>query len=236
MTNISISKNKRFQILIFASFSFFVGITMSALGQEKKPFFTEDFEQGKDRWEMTDPNVWTVSTDDKGNHLLCLTGSSQYEPAVRSPKSIALLKDIELEDFTLIVNAKQTGKEYGHRDLCFFFGYQDPKHFYYAHLATKADEHAHSIFLVNDAPRVSIAKERTNGIDWGQDFHQIKIVRDTKSGRIEVYYDDMTKPIMVAEDKTFLKGRMGLGTFDDTGCFDNLQIWNTADSKIGTQK
>ncbi|HOK10501.1 MAG TPA: hypothetical protein PLJ10_12690, partial [Candidatus Hydrogenedens sp.] len=63
-----------------------------------------------------------------------------------------------------------------------------------------------------------------------------KIVRDTKTGKIEVYYDDMDKPIMVAEDKTFLKGRIGLGTFDDTGCFDNLQIWNTADSKIGSQK
>ncbi|HOV33718.1 MAG TPA: hypothetical protein PLX23_10195, partial [Candidatus Hydrogenedens sp.] len=80
-----IFNNKNYQFLILASFSLFIGITMSIQAQEKKPFFTEDFEQGKDRWEMTDPNVWTVSADDKGNHLLCLTGSSQYEPAVRSP-------------------------------------------------------------------------------------------------------------------------------------------------------
>jgi len=208
-------------------------LIMSILQAEdtKKPIFIEDFEKGQDRWEMTDSKAWAISKDDKGNSLLCLNSSSNYEPAVRSPKSIALLKDMELEDFTLKVKAKQTGKEYGHRDLCFFFGYQDPKHFYYVHIATKADPHAHSVFLVNNEPRVSIAKERTNGVDWGTDFHQIKIVRDTKSGKIEVYYDDMTKPIMIAEDKTFLKGRIGLGSFDDTGCFDDLQIWDTAEIK-----
>lgn len=202
----------------------------------KKPIFQENFEQGSERWEMTDSSAWDVSKDDKGNSLLCLTGSSKYEPAVRSPKSIALIKDVEFEDFTLTVRAKQTGKEYGHRDLCFFFGYQDPTHFYYVHIATKVDEHAHSIFLVNNQPRVSIAKERTKGVDWTQDFHQITIIRDTKSGKIEVYYDDLEKPIMVTEDKTFIRGRIGLGSFDDTGCFDDLKIWNTADKNIVNHK
>lgn len=178
-------------------------------------------------WQFTDPKAWTLSKDEEGNSVLCLNESSNYEPPVRSPKSIALIKDKEWENFTLVIQAKQTGKEYGHRDLCFFFGYQDPSHFYYVHIATKADDHAHSIFLVNGAPRVSIAKDRTQGVDWGNDYHQIKITRNTTTGKIEVFFDDMKKPIMSTEDKTFLKGKIGLGSFDDTGCFKQLKIWNT---------
>ncbi|MGC8737456.1 MAG: hypothetical protein ACP5UA_02270 [Candidatus Hydrogenedens sp.] len=233
------SQNKKFFILltILLNLIFLLLLNIKSFAnQGEKTVFEENFEQGSQHWEMTDSNAWTVSTDDKGNHLLCLTGLSKYEPAVRSPKSIALIKDIEFEDFTLTVRAKQTGKEYGHRDLCFFFGYQDPTHFYYVHIATKSDEHAHSIFLVNNKPRVSIAKERTKGVDWTQDFHQITIVRDTKSGKIEVYFDNMEKPIMVTEDKTFVKGKIGLGSFDDTGCFDNLKIWNIADKNLAIQK
>ncbi len=232
-------QNKKYRplLMIFLNFFSFIFLISTTFSDEvKKPLFQEDFEQGSQRWEMTDSKVWTVSKDEHGNNLLCLTGSSQYEPPVRSPKSIALIKDNEFEDFTLTVRAKQTGKEYGHRDLCFFFGYQDPTHFYYVHIATKADPHAHSIFLVNNAPRISIAKERTTGADWTQDFHQITLVRDTKSGKIEVYYDDMEKPIMVTEDKTFIKGRIGLGSFDDTGCFDDLKIWDTPDKNLAIKK
>lgn len=237
--NINSTQSKKICFFFIAFLTFFILSLINSnsfCNDSKEPVFQEDFEQGAQRWEMTDANAWTVTKDEKGNHLLSLIGSSKYEPAVRSPKSIALIKEIEFEDFTLTVRAKQTGKEYGHRDLCFFFGYQDPTHFYYVHIATKADDHAHSIFLVNNEPRVSIAKERTKGVDWTQDFHQITIVRDTKSGKIEVYYDEMEKPIMVTEDKTFVKGKIGLGSFDDTGCFDDLKIWNIADKNLVIQK
>ena len=30
---------------------------------------------------------------------------------------------------------------------------------------------------------------------------------------------------MKAEDKTFLKGGVGFGSFDDTGNFDDVKIW-----------
>lgn len=191
----------------------------------REPDFIEHFDSKDPRWEMTDPKAWSLLKDENGNSMLCLNGPSNYEPPVRSPKSIAILKDLDWEDFILEVDAKQTGKEYGHRDLCFFIGYQDPTHYYYIHIASKADEHAHSVFLVNGAPRVSIAKERTKGVDWGNDFHKVRIIRKCEDGKIEVYFDDMSKPIMIAEDKTFLKGKIGLGSFDDTGCFDNLKIW-----------
>ncbi len=186
--------------------------------------FQEDFEHGSERWIATDPKAWEVKEED-GNHVFALCRSSEYEPPHRSPHSIARIKDLDVTDFVIEARMKQTGREYGHRDMCIFFGYNNPSHFYYVHIATKADPHAHSVFLVNDAPRVSIAKERTDGADWTQDYHLVRIERDTESGSIKVFFGDMEKPIMTAEDKTFLSGGIGFGSFDDTGNIDDIRIW-----------
>lgn len=188
--------------------------------------FSEDFENGADNWTQTDPAAWKV-IEEAGNRVYSQHQQSNYKPEVRSPVNIARIKDLDVSDFVVEVRMKQTGKEYGHRDMCIFFGYQDPSHFYYVHLATKADQHANSIFLVNGEPRVSIAQERTKGTDWGTDYQHVRIVRDTEEGAILVFFNDMTKPVMKTMDKTFLHGGIGFGTFDDTGNIDDVRIWGT---------
>ena len=186
--------------------------------------YVSDFEKDASRWKPTDPGAWKVREED-GTHVYALHGASDYEPSVRSPKNISLLDDIEVTDFILEVKIRQTGREYGHRDGCVFFGYAGPSRFYYAHMATKADEHANSIFLVNDLPRVSIAAERTGGTDWGKTYHTIRVVRKADTGLIQVFFDNMEKPIMAAGDKTFLSGKVGLGSFDDTANFKDIRLW-----------
>ncbi len=187
--------------------------------------FEENFEKGTERWVATDAAAWKIVKED-ANQVFALHKSSDYKPPVRSPHSIARIKDLKVSDFVLEAKMKQTGKEYGHRDMCLFFGYQDPAHFYYVHIATKADAHANSIFLVNNEPRVSIAKTRTDGTDWGGPvYHKVRIERDTKAGTIKVFFDDMKKPIMTTDDKTFLEGGIGFGSFDDTGNIDDVKIW-----------
>ncbi|GMW00006.1 MAG: hypothetical protein AMXMBFR84_11440 [Candidatus Hydrogenedentota bacterium] len=194
--------------------------------EDKLPVvFEDDFENGADRWEPTDTKAWKIE-DEGGNKVFHLFQGSDYAPPVRSPLNIAWIKDLNVSDFVFEGKLKQTGKEYGHRDLCIFFGKQDAAHFYYVHIATKADDHANSIFLVNNEPRVSIAKDRTSGTDWGStdSYNTVRVVRNTESGSIEVYFNDMEKPIMVAEDKTFATGAIGIGSFDDVGCFDDIVI------------
>jgi hypothetical protein len=39
-----------------------------------------------------------------------------------------------------------------------------------------------------------------------------------------VFFDDMTKPVLTAQDKTLDHGWIGLGSFDDLGQFRNLVI------------
>ena len=192
----------------------------------------EGFEQGRDNWCTTDPDdaepVWMVQrapSASRPNHMLRVSGKSKYQPPYRSPHSIALLKDHIVGDFEITAKVQNTNVKAGdHRDLCFFWGYQDPAHFYYVHLGAKPDPHSCQIFIVNDAPRTMITQNKSKGTPWTDGWHQVKIVRDTESGKMEVYFDDMQSPIMTATDKSFTWGRVGVGTFDDHGNFDEFEL------------
>jgi hypothetical protein len=136
--------------------------------------FSDDFQTGKaEHWEPTDPKAWRVVAQGE-NLVFNQFQKSDYSPPVRSPLNRALVTDLVVSDFVLEARAQSTARDYGHRDLCLFFGYQDPKHLYYVHLGKAADAHAHSIFLVNEAPRVSIAEERTSGINWDDAWHTVR--------------------------------------------------------------
>jgi len=186
----------------------------------------DDFERdATDGWDFTDKAAWRIGREkDRDNRVLELFQASKYEPPVRSPLNVALRRGADLGGFTLDVKARSTTRDYGHRDLCLIFGYVDPSHYYYVHLAKEADPHANSIFLVDGKPRVSIAEDRTKGTAWTDGWHDLRLKRDPGSGLIEVFFDDMTKPVMTAHDKTFVHGRIGLGSFDDTGMFDELVV------------
>lgn len=187
--------------------------------------FREDFEADDlSGWQFTDPKAWRLARD-HGNRVLDQYKASKYEPEVRSPLNIALVKKLDLGDFVMDLDVHSTGRDYGHRDVCLFFGYQDPSHFYYVHLGKQADDHANSIFIVDGAPRKSIAESRTKGTPWTEGWHHVRVVRKAEDGRILVFFDLMTKPVMTAHDKTFAHGRIGIGSFDDTAQFDVIQVW-----------
>ena len=137
---------------------------------------------------------------------------------------MSLVKGIEVTDFEMTVRVLSTHEDYGHRDVCLFFGYQGPSHFYYVHLGKKTDDHANQVFIVNDAPRVKISTITTDGTDWDDKWHTVRVTRDAESGTIAVYYDDMKTPVMAATDKTFRWGRVGVGSFDDTGDWDDFRL------------
>ena len=216
----------RFALVIFR----LVGSYEFASAETLPLILKEDFENGFSRWETTDPKgaepVWKIiEVEPKGNHALRVTGPSKYKPPFRSPLSIALLKDVKVSDFELTAHVQQTRFKAGaHRDLCFFWGYQDPSHFYYVHLGSKPDEHACQIFIVNNAPRTMITVQQAKGTPWTKGWHDVKVIRNVADGAMEVYFDDMKKPFMTARDKTFTSGQIGLGTFDDNGNFDNVVL------------
>lgn len=200
-------------------------------GQKLPLILHEDFSAGADRWEPTDKSAWELQTEGEKKIFALIKKQSDFKPPVRSPFNRALLKDVVVSDFVLDVKLKSTIPDYGHRDLCLFFGYNDDSHLYYVHFGKKTDDHANQIFIVNDEPRTKISLKTTPGTDWDDEWHHARIVRNAKSGEILVYFDDMKTPVMRAVDKTFSTGRIGIGSFDDTGHFDEVTLYGNKAAK-----
>jgi hypothetical protein len=192
---------------------------------DKMPMvFHEDFEHGADRWQPQDPAQWQIKKTESGQVYSQFKKESAFKPPHRAPFNVSLLKDVIVSDMEFTGRVHSTHPDYGHRDAVVIFGYQDPAHFYYVHLGKKADEHANQIFIVNGADRQKISLTSTSGTNWDDNWHTVKVIRKPSDGTIEIYFDDMQKPVMTASDKTFAYGRIGLGTFDDTADWDDITL------------
>jgi hypothetical protein len=183
----------------------------------------EDFTKGADRWQPSDPKAWKV-IDVKGGKAYSQFKQSKYTPPHRSPFNFALVKDLLVGDFVLEAKVQSTARDYPHRDMCVFFGYQDPAHFYYVHLGQRTDDHANQVFIVNGAPRNKISTKTTKGTPWTDGWHRVRVERSVADGGIKVYFDDMKTPAMTATDKTFTWGQVGVGSFDDTGNWTAIKL------------
>lgn len=205
-----------------------IGVCMGQeAGSDKVPvgktIFEEDFQKGRSRWETTDDASWEILQKD-GNSTFGLNKRiSNYQPKVRSPHNIALIKDLSAGDVQISFRVRSTHDTGNHRDCCVFFGYQDKEHFYYVHLGAKPDPASGQIMIVNGEPRRPLTQNQ-NTIPWDDKWHRVKVIRRVSSGSIEVYFDDMDRPIMEASDKTFGAGRIGIGSFDDQNEFDDIRI------------
>ena len=184
--------------------------------------FSEDFSGGKGRFETTDDTSWDI-VPFEGNPAIALNKRvSKYAPKVRSPHNIALVRDLEADDCVITFRVRSTADTGNHRDCCVFFGYRDPEHFYYVHLGAKPDPASGQIMIVDGAPRRPLTKNE-RPVPWDDAWHVVKLVRTASTGGIAVYFDDMQTPLMSVEDRTFGKGRIGIGSFDDMNAFDDVR-------------
>lgn len=193
-------------------------------GQGMPLVFSDDFQSGRDRWETTDDKSWEL-IDEAGKKSFGLNKRiSDYQPKVRSPHNIALIHGVKLSDFVLIFKVRSTKDTGNHRDCCVFFGHQDQEHFYYVHLGAKPDPASGQIMIVNNEPRRPLTDNKQE-VPWDDAWHTVKVVRNSQSGKIQVYFDDMKNPHMTTSDKTFSNGRLGLGSFDDMNAFDDVRLY-----------
>ena len=203
------------------------GKKRAAAGKSKTLKFDFEKEGALSAWFPTQTDRWVIADtkSDRGKALHLLGASRKYQPPFRSPLSINLLKEKVFGDFVLTAKVKTLQTSRGHRDMCIFWGWQDPAHFYYVHLGEKVDPNSSQVFIVKEAPRTPITTVNVGGIPWKDDtWHDVKLVRKVKDGTVEVYFDDMDKPVKTAKDKTFQWGMIGLGSFDDLGMWDDVRI------------
>jgi hypothetical protein len=165
-------------------------------------------------FDYTDPAAFRCTADG-----LELFAAANYAPPHRSPLGVALLRGREFGDCEITVEAQQTGREYPHRDLVVVFGWRDAAHFAYAHLASAADASAHHVMLVDGADRRPATIYRSRGVAWGNGWHELRLVRS--GTRVTVFFDGAET--LVAEVPVW-RGRIGLGSFDDSGRFRSLHV------------
>lgn len=189
---------------------------------------TYDFDDGKAiGWQPNIPEHWQV-VDEEGLLAYKLVSPGEHGK-IRAPTSWSVLAEHDVTSFLFMgrfkCNADAANKN---RDLCIFFHYQDPTHFYYVHFSAISDEAHNIIGLVNGADRVKISVEQAGEsiarlIDT--EWHEFKVTCDVSTGEIRAYIDDMNTPILTTCDITLGHGLVGVGSFDDTGYFDDIKLW-----------
>jgi hypothetical protein len=166
--------------------------------------------------------------------LLELTNSvaSSVAGMVRRPGGYALAPG-DWRNMTLTVEAQSLeAASVANRDICLISGYQDDTHFYYAHLSQRADNSFHTIIMkVTGNSRDTIHTPIATGVNAGpitssleNPIFQTLRVSHRATGEISVFVDEMTDPVMTANDTTYPVGRVGAGTFDDKAVFRALSV------------
>ncbi len=180
-------------------------------------------------WDLRIPKNWEIREEDGDGALHLLAAGPQGE--VRAPSSWAVLRDLDVTSFVFSGRLRCFAEtDNPNRDMIVVFHFQDPTHFYYVHFSASSDGLHNIIGLVNGADRVRINLEAAGGSTarlTDREYHDFKVTYDAKSGSIRAYLDDMGTPILTARDTTLGHGSVGVGSFDDTGDFDNFILWGT---------
>jgi len=175
---------------------------------------------GLAEWALDGSGSWSVA-DGK----LILEKAGKPAGPIRRPAALAIFKTDLLKRVTLKAEVRSTApQDVIRRDLNLIFGYESPSRFYYVHLSGVTDDVHHGIFLVADADRRRIDNGTGQPQLKDQNWHRIRLERDGATGRIEVYVDRSKGPVLAASDTTIRTGRVGLGSFDDTGEFRKIEI------------
>jgi hypothetical protein len=148
---------------------------------------------------------------------------------IRRPAALAILQSEPLVRATVRVDMRSTAAvEVKNRDLEIIFGYVSPTRFYYVHLAGITNDVHNGIFLVDDKDRRRIDDGKAAPQLTDREWHQVRLERDGASGRIEVFVDGSKEPALKATDTSIRSGRVGLGSFDDTGEFRKFDVSGSA--------
>lgn len=186
--------------------------------------FHDGFESGSLKaWEFPFPEDWAIMAEGANHYLHMIRSRPPGVP--RRPLQFALIKGVRVGSFEFRARVRRL-----QRSVIVVFNYEDTLHFYYTHLSVdnghKVAVH-NGIFKVDGGPRVRIA-----GLDAPPalpdfNWHQVRIERNVKTGLIQVFMDKAAAPLFSVTDRAFVCGQVGIGSFDETGDFDDVALHST---------
>lgn len=183
-----------------------------------KPEISE--RRGLSAFDLDGNGTWSVR-----GQVLVLEKAGVPGGPIRRPAALAIVKSEPLTDFTFSLELRSTAPvDLAVRDVQLVVGYQSPSAFYYVHLSAKTDAVHNGIFLVNNADRKRLDEPTSRARLVDQEWHRVRLERDTSAGSIVVFFDDDRAPALSVTDRTLTRGRVGVGSFDETGEFRALQV------------
>jgi hypothetical protein len=201
--------------------AFGLGYSNNALAALHKLSFHCDFSPKElSEWLFPHAEDWASKTEDGQTYLHMLRPRDPGVP--RRPLQFARLKNVNVGSFDLSVKTRREG-----RSMIIVFNYVDTLHFYYTHVSRDRGtfQPVHNgIFLVDGGPRRRIAGTEAQPALPDTKWHTIRVVRNVKTGLIQVYSDVQKTPLFSVVDHHFTCGQIGLGSFDETGDFADLKI------------
>jgi len=171
-------------------------------------------------WDLDGNGTWRVQ-----DGRLVLVGAGVPGGAIRRPAALAILKSEPVSRAVVELQVRSMAPvDVLQRDLQVVIGYQSPSRFYYVHLAGLTDAVHNGIFVVADADRRRI--DSGNGVPQLRDqaWHDVRVEWNGQTGTIDVFVDGSSQPVLTASDRTLTEGRIGVGSFDDTGEFRRIRI------------
>jgi len=186
----------------------------------------EHFDAFGYRWTVPTASDWQLEQKDATPvlHLLRARGPL---PGPRRPIQFALAETPEFSRVSVELDARPLG-----HSLLVVFAYRDHEHFDYAHLsidpATK-EPHHNGVFHVYGGERVRISGEAGSAAFAAPNrWYHVQLIHDGSSGDVRVKVNGEPIQALHAADLSLSGGRVGIGSFDETGYFKNVQIHGVA--------
>lgn len=170
------------------------------------------------RWTVDKPADWAVE-----NGILRLIASSEPPPGQpRRPTHFVLAETPSFRKATVEAQVKRN-----QRSLIFVYAWQDANHYDYVHISsdTALKQNVHNgVFHVFGGERVRISPLDGPAALPTTDWTQVKLVFDGDTGRCYMEVNGKRNPSLEAVDLSLRHGRIGMGSFDETGDFRNVRI------------
>jgi hypothetical protein len=184
-------------------------------------------------WSVPAASDWKIEKEG-GVSVLRLVTPKGPPPGPRRPIQFALAETPEFRSVTVDLHARPLG-----HSLIIVFAYHDAAHFNYAHLSTDpaSKEHVHNgIFHVYGGARVRISAEAGRAAFRATNrWYHVRLTHDGGSGAVQVTVNGRSIPALHAIDLSLRSGKVGIGSFDETGDFKNVRIHGVAASASATQ-
>jgi hypothetical protein len=173
------------------------------------------------QWSVPDGGDWEIQKDNGAAVLHMKIGREPLASGPRRPFQFAVADTQPFGKVTVEADIRPLK-----RSVIIVYDYRDSGHFNYAHISADIKAPVHNgIFHVYGGERVRISPQRgPAAFPEINRWYHVKLVADGSSGKVDVTVDGKAVPALQAVDLSLTTGKVGIGSFDETGDFKNVKI------------